>query len=85
MDVKNYIKLTKWLSGETIMEQVKYLYDNDMIDKNTRLFFSGNNMLCTNDIAELLNYFTATKDMDFDANNIIFVPKDIIINKRIAL
>ena len=85
MDVKNYIKITRYMSGDSLKSQIRYMVDNNMINENTRLFFSKSNMLCTEDIAEMLTYFDIGIDVDFDMNNIVFTPKKRLLEGRIAL
>ena len=85
MDVKNYIKITRYMSGDSLKSQIRYMVDNNMINENTRLFFSRSNMLCTEDIAEMLTYFDIGIDADFDMNNIVFIPKKRLLEGRIAL
>ena len=85
MEVKNYIKITRYMSGNGLKSQIKYMMDNNMINENTRLFFNKSNMLCTEDIAEMLTYFDIGIDIEFDMHNIVFVPKKRLIEGRIAL
>ena len=85
MEVKNYIKITRHMSGDSLKAQIKYMIDNNMINENTRLFFSRNNMLCIEDIAEMLPYFDIGIDMDFDSKNLVFIPKQRLIDGRIAV
>ena len=85
MDIKNYIKITRYMSGDSLKSQIKYMMDNNMMNENTRLFFNKGNMLCTEDIAEMLTYFDIGIDVDFDMNNIVFIPKERLLEGRIAL
>lgn len=85
MEVKNYIKITRYMSGDSLKSQIKYMVDNNMVNENTRLFFNKGNMLCTEDIAEMLPYFDIGIDVDFDMNNIVFIPKKRLLEGRIAL
>ena len=85
MDIKNYIKITRYMAGDSLKSQIKYIVDNNMINENTRLFFNKSNMLCTEDIAEMLTYFDIGIDCDFDSKNIVFIPKAELIKGRIAV
>lgn len=85
MDVKNYIRITRYMSGDSLKSQIRYMVDNNMMNENTRLFFNKGNMLCTEDIAEMLTYFDIGTDVDFDMNNIVFIPKKRLLEGRIAL
>lgn len=85
MEIKNYIKITRYMSGDSLKSQIKYMVDNNMINENTRLFFSKSNMLCTEDIAEMLTYFDIDIDMYFDSKNIVFIPNKKLIKGMIAL
>lgn len=82
MEIKKYIKITRWMSGESLSEQIDNMMQNGLLDENTRVFFSKNNMLCTEDIAEMLTYFDVIIDNDFDAHNAIFRPNKLCIKKR---
>lgn len=69
-----YVKIVKYMSGESIEEQLTELFENNAIDEQTRLFFAKNNCITTKDIAEVMTYFNIKKDSDFDDENVVFVP-----------
>lgn len=74
-----YMKIVKYLSGDSINKQVQDIIDNGMMDADTRLFFDKHNCVTMNDIQPLLTYFDITNNDDI--NNVVFVPKDYFIRK----
>lgn len=82
MEIKKYIKITRWMCGKSLSEQIDNMMQNGLLDENTRVFFSKNNMLCTEDIAEMLTYFDVIIDNDFDINNAIFRPNKLCIKEQ---
>ena len=73
-----YIKVTKYMSGDSINKQVQDIIDAGMMDKDTRLFFDKDNCLTMGDIKPLLAYFDVRSDNDI--NNVVFAPNDYFIN-----
>ena len=74
-----YIKIVKYMNGETINKQIQDIIDAGMMDKDTRLFFEKDNCLTMRDIRPLLAYFDIRSDNDI--NNVVFVPKDNFIKR----
>ena len=72
-----YIKIVKYMAGDSINKQIQDIIDNGMMDKDTRLFFDKDNCLTMGDIKPLLAYFDIRSDNDI--NNVILVPKDNFI------
>lgn len=75
-----YIKITKYSAGCFIKEQVQDIIDNGQMDEDTRLFFSNNNCLTMEDIAEIMKWFDLKKDSDFSDNNVVLVPKQYLLS-----
>ena len=73
-----YIKVTKYMSGDSINKQVQDIIDAGMMDKDTRLFFDKDNCLTMGDIKPLLAHFDVRSDNDI--NNVVFAPNDYFIN-----
>ena len=78
--MKKYIKITKYMAGCSIKEQVQDIIDNGQMDEGTRLFFSNNNCLTMEDIAEVMTWFDLKKDSDFSDNNVVLVPKQYVLS-----
>ena len=74
-----YIKITNYMSGDTIAKQIQDIIDNGMMDKDTRLFFDSHNCVTMGGIRPLLTYFDI-KDND-EINNVVFIPKDYFIKR----
>ena len=74
-----YIKIVKYMAGDSINKQIQDIIDNGMLDKDTRLFFEKDNCLTMGDIKPLLAYFDIRSDNDI--NNVVFVPKDHFIKR----
>ena len=74
-----YMKIVKYLSGDSINKQVQDIIDNGMMDADTRLFFDKHNCVTMNDIQPLLTYFDITNNDGI--NNVVFVPKDCFIRR----
>lgn len=74
-----YIKIIKYMSGDSIDKQIQDIIDNGMMDKDTRLFFDIHNCVTMGDIKPLLSYFSIEKNDEI--NNVVFVPKDYFIKR----
>ena len=74
-----YIKIVKYMAGDSIAKQIQDIIDNGMMDKDTRLFFEKDNCLTMGDIKPLLAYFDIRSDNDI--NNVVLVPKDNFIKR----
>ena len=74
-----YIKIVKYMSGDSISKQIQDVIDNGMMDKDTRLFFDSHNCVTMNDIKPLLSYFDITNNDEI--NNVVFVPNDYFIKR----
>ena len=74
-----YIKITNYMSGDTIAKQIQDIIDNGMMDKDTRLFFDSHNCVTMGDIRPLLTYFDITNNDEI--NNVVFIPKDYFITR----
>lgn len=74
-----YIKIVKYMSGDSISEQIQDIIDNGMMDEDTRLFFDSHNCVTMGDIKPLLSYFDISNNGEI--NNVVFVPKDYFIKR----
>ena len=74
-----YIKIVKYMAGDSINKQIQDIIDNGMMDKDTRLFFKKQNCMTMGDIKPLLTYFDIRSDNDI--NNVVLVPKDNFIKR----
>ena len=74
-----YIKITKYMAGDSINKQIQDIINAGMMDKDTRLFFDRGNCLTMGDIKPLVIYFDIVYNNDID--NVIFVPNDYFIYK----
>ena len=74
-----YIKIVKYMSGDSIAKQIQNIIDNGMMDKDTKLFFDIHNCVTMGDIKPLLSYFSI-KNND-EINNVVFVPNDYFIKR----
>ena len=74
--MEKYIKIIKYMSGESIEEQLSELFSNGAIDEHTKLFFAKNNCITAKDIAEMMVYFNVVRDSSFDSENVVFVPNN---------
>lgn len=75
-----YIKITKYMNGCSIKEQVQDIIDNGQMDEDTRLFFSNDNCLTMKDVAEIMTWFDLRTDYDFANDNVVLVPKQYILS-----
>ena len=75
-----YIKIVKYTAGCSIKEQIQDIIDSGQMDENTRLFFSNNNCLTMEDIAEVMTWFNLKKDYEFSDNNVVLVPREYILS-----
>ena len=78
--MKKYIKIIKYMSGESLKEQINKIISDGMMDEYTRLFFAKNNHITTSDMREMMIYFDIIIDNDFDDENVVFKPKSLIIS-----
>lgn len=74
-----YIKIVKYMSGDSISKQIQDIIDNGMMDADTRLFFDSHDCVTMGDIKPLLSYFDITNNDEI--NNVVFVPKDHFIKR----
>ena len=74
-----YIKIVKYMSGDSIAKQIQDIIDNGMMDKGTRLFFDKTNCVTMGDIKPLLSYFDISNNDEI--NNVVFVPKEYFIKR----
>lgn len=74
-----YIKIVKYMSGDSIDKQIQDIIDNGMMDADTRLFFDKHNCVTMNDIRPLLTYFDIKDNNEID--NIVFIPKKYFITR----
>ena len=73
-----YIKIVRYMAGDSIAKQIQDIIDNGMMDKDTRLFFNlRQNCITMGDIKPLFTYFDIKSDNDI--NNVVLVPKDNFI------
>lgn len=74
-----YVKIVKYMSGDSIAKQIQNIIDNGMMDADTRLFFDKHNCVTMNDIRPLLTYFDIRDNNEID--NIVFIPKEYFIRR----
>ena len=75
-----YIKIVKYMAGDSINKQIQDIIDNGMMDKDTRLFFNlKQNCITMGGIKPLLTYFDIRSDNDI--SNVALVPKDNFIKR----
>lgn len=74
-----YIKIARYMVGDSIDKQIQDVIDNGMMDKDTRLFFDKDECLTMGDIKPLLAYFDIRSDNDI--NNVVLAPNDYFINR----
>lgn len=75
-----YIKITRYCNAD-ILDEIRKVIDNGLMDEDTRLFFANNNHITTNDIAKLYAYFDIVRDLEFDMDNILFKPKEHLLKR----
>lgn len=78
-----YIKIVNYMSGDSIAKQIQNIIDNDMMDKDTRLFFDTHNCVTMGVIRPLLTHFDIA-DND-EINNVVFIPKDYFIKRFVEI
>lgn len=74
-----YIKITNYMSGASLKEQINELIDAGKIDEDVRLFFAKNNSLTMRDLASILSYFDLIHDLDFDSENMVLKPRGSLL------
>ena len=74
-----YIKIVKYMSGDSISKQIQDIIDNGIMDKDTRLFFDSHNCVTMGDIKPLLSYFDVASNDEI--NNVVFVPNNHFIKR----
>lgn len=74
-----YIKITKYMVGDSINKQIQDIIDNGMMDEDTRLFFDRGNCLTMGDVKPLLEYFDIRSNNDI--NNVVLAPRDHFIRR----
>lgn len=77
----NYIKIVKYMNGESIEEQIEKIIDNGMMTADTRLFFTKNNCVTCADISKLVTWFEVINDTDFANDNVVFKPKRNMVSR----
>lgn len=73
--MKNYILIHNYCHANAIQEQLDEIVANGQMTENTRLFFSAGNCLTGRDLAKLVGNFEITTDVEFDNENVIYIPK----------
>lgn len=76
-----YVKITRYMLGDTLEKQVNKMFDDGVMDADTRVFFENNNSLTTRDIREMLHWFDVKTDDGFNKENVVFVPKKWILER----
>lgn len=76
-----YIKIVKYMSGDSISKQIQDIIDNGMMDADTRLFFDSHNCVTMGDIKPLLSYFDIRNNDEI--NNVVFAPNEYFIKRFI--
>ena len=74
-----YIKITKYMSGASLKEQINELIDAGKIDEDVRLFFAKSNSLTMRDLASITAYFDLVHDLDFDSENLVLKPRGSLL------
>lgn len=74
-----YIKITNYMNGASLKEQINELIDADKIDEDVRLFFAKSNNLTMRDLASIMSYFDLICDLDFDSENMVLKPRDSLL------
>jgi len=74
-----YIKITKYMSGASLKEQINELIDAGKIDEDVRLFFAKSNSLTMRDLASIIAYFDLVHDLDFDSENLVLKPRGSLL------
>ena len=77
--MRTYIKITAYMSGPSVLEQIKEYADAGKVDEDTRFFFSEGNTITPGLVADLLNYFDIDIDWDFNKHNVVLAPKGHLI------
>lgn len=75
-----YIKITNYMSGASLKEQINELIDAGKIDEDVRLFFAKNNSLTMRDLASIWVYFEFVRDLDFDNENLVLKPSKPLLS-----
>lgn len=75
-----YIKITNYMSGASLKEQINELIDAGKIEEDVRLFFAKNNSLTMRDLASILPYFDLIHDLDFDSENLVLKPRKCLLS-----
>lgn len=75
-----YIKITNYMSGASLKEQINELIDAGKIDEDVRLFFAKNNSLTMRDLASIWVYFEFVCDLDFDSENLVLKPSKPLLS-----
>ena len=79
--MKHYVKITRYMSGDSLAEQLQQMVDDGLFNTDLRVFFSKSNMLTMEDVAYMLKFFDADTDWDFDSKNVIFIPKEVAVRR----
>lgn len=79
--MKHYVKITRYMSGDSLAEQLQQIVDDGLFNADLRIFFTKSNMITAKDIAYMLKFFDVTTDWDFDSKNIIFIPNEISLRR----
>lgn len=58
--MEKYVKITSYLNGDSIEEQLQKISDNGLLDENTRLFFGTGSMIRDTDLETLSHRFDMT-------------------------
>ena len=74
-----YIKITNYMSGASLKEQINELIDAGKIDEDVRLFFAKSNSLTMRDLASIIAYFDLVHDLDFDSENLVLKPRGSLL------
>lgn len=75
-----YIKITNYMSGASLKEQINELIDAGKIDEDVRLFFAKSNSLTMRDLASIWVYFEFVCDLDFDSENLVLKPSKPLLS-----
>lgn len=72
-DMIHYVKLTRYMSGPKLAEQLDEIVEASLFDEDLRVFFSNSNNLTMADVAYMMRYFEPMTCEEFK-DNVIFKP-----------
>lgn len=79
--MKHYVKITRYMSGDSLAEQLQQIVDDGLFNADLRIFFTKSNMITAEDVAYMLKFFDVRVDWDFDSKNIVFIPTESALRR----